>query len=89
MVIAIDEFILYDEIHYNWCGWSNRDQTKTPQEIQWLRVSVHLNGKFNREIRETQINVTEWAAAYWKTLVQNYQHHFLEINLWSESYNLE
>lgn len=86
MIAAVDEFILYDDMQYTRRDWRNRNQIKTPQGIQWLTVPVLVKGKYHQKIRETEIDDTDWAAAHWKTLAQNYRRapHFEEIAVWLE-----
>lgn len=86
MIAAVDEFILYDDMQYTRRDWRNRNQIKTPQGVQWLTVPVLVKGKYHQKIRETEIDGTDWAAAHWKALVQNYRRspHFTEIAAWLE-----
>jgi len=86
MIAAVDEFILYDDMQYTRRDWRNRNQIKTPQGIQWLTIPVQVKGKYHQKIRETEIEGSDWAAAHWKTLVQNYRRtpHFAEITEWLE-----
>lgn len=86
MIAAVDEFILYDDMQYTRRDWRNRNQIKTPQGVQWLTVPVLVKGKYHQKIRETEIDGTDWAAAHWKALAQNYRRapHFAEIASWLE-----
>lgn len=86
MIAAVDEFILYDDMQYTRRDWRNRNQIKTPQGVQWLTVPVKVKGKYHQTIRETEIDATNWAAAHWKTLTQNYRRapYFTEIAAWLE-----
>ncbi|WP_397451941.1 WbqC family protein [Pseudomonas sp. NA-150] len=86
MIASVDEFILYDDMQYTRRDWRNRNQIKTPQGVQWLTVPVLVKGKYHQKIRETEIDGTDWAAAHWKALVQNYRRapHFMEIADWLE-----
>jgi len=86
MIASVDEFILYDDMQYTKRDWRNRNQIKTPQGVQWLTVPVRVKGKYHQKIRETEIEGSEWAAAHWKSLVQNYRRapHFDEIAEWLE-----
>lgn len=81
MIAAVDEFILYDDMQYTRRDWRNRNQIKTPQGVQWLTVPVKVKGKYLQSIRETEIDGTDWAAAHWKTIAQNYRRapHFEEV----------
>jgi hypothetical protein len=91
MIAAVDEFILYDDMQYTRRDWRNRNQIKSPQGVQWLTIPVQVKGKYNQKIRETEIDGTDWAAAHWKALVQNYRRapHFPEIASWLEPLYLE
>ncbi|MCU0072103.1 WbqC family protein [Pseudomonas koreensis] len=91
MIAAVDEFILYDDMQYTRRDWRNRNQIKTPQGIQWLTVPVSVKGKYHQTIRETEIDGTDWAAAHWRTLQQNYRRapHFAEIAQWLEPLYLQ
>jgi hypothetical protein len=86
LIAAVDEFILYDDMQYTRRDWRNRNQIKTPQGVQWLTVPVQVKGKYYQKIRDTEIEGTDWAAAHWKALVQNYRRapHFAEISEWLE-----
>ena len=86
MIAAVDEFILYDDMQYTRRDWRNRNQIKTPQGVQWLTVPVQVKGKYHQKIRDTEIDGTDWAAAHWQALVQNYRRapHFAEISEWFE-----
>ena len=86
MIAAVDEFILYDDMQYTRRDWRNRNQIKTPQGLQWLTVPVIVKGKYHQKIRETAIEGNAWAAAHWKTLVQNYRRtpHFEDVATWLE-----
>ena len=86
LIAAVDEFILYDEMQYTRRDWRNRNQIKTPQGVQWLTVPVQVKGKYHQTIQETVLDGTDWAAAHWKTLIQNYRRtpHFDEIAAWLE-----
>jgi hypothetical protein len=86
LIAAVDEFILYDDMQYTRRDWRNRNQIKTPQGVQWLTVPVQVKGKYYQKIRDTEIEGTDWAAAHWKALVQNYRRapHFVEISEWLE-----
>ncbi|MGY1890685.1 hypothetical protein DMX02_23680 [Pseudomonas jessenii] len=91
MIAAVDEFILYDDMQYTRRDWRNRNQIKTPQGTQWLTVPVLVKGKYHQKIRETEIDGSDWAAAHWKALVQNYSRapFFQEIAQWLEPLYLE
>lgn len=91
MIAAVDEFILYDDMQYTRRDWRNRNQIKTPQGIQWLTVPVSVKGKYHQTIRETEIDGTDWAAAHWRALQQNYRRapHFAEIAQWLEPIYLQ
>jgi len=84
MIASVDEFILFDDMQYTRRDWRNRNQIKTPQGVQWLTVPVLAKGKYHQTIRDTKIDGTDWAAAHWKSLVQNYKRapYFHEISLW-------
>lgn len=84
LIAAADELILYDDMQYTRRDWRNRNLIKTPQGIQWLTVPVIVKGKYTQKICETKIDGTQWAAAHWKTLTQNYSRaaHFEEIAEW-------
>lgn len=86
MIAAVDEFILYDDMQYTRRDWRNRNQIKTPQGVQWITVPVQVKGKYHQKIRDTEIDGTDWAAAHWKALAQNYRRapHFAEIAAWLE-----
>jgi hypothetical protein len=86
MIAAADEFILYDDMQYTRRDWRNRNQIKTPQGVQWLTVPVQVRGKYHQKIRETELDGSDWAAAHWRTLAQNYRRapHFDEIAAWLE-----
>ena len=86
MIAAVDEFILYEDMQYTRRDWRNRNQIKTPQGIQWLTVPVLVKGKYHQKIRETEIDGSDWTAAHWKTLAQNYRRtqYFDEIAAWVE-----
>ncbi|WP_312703802.1 WbqC family protein [Stutzerimonas nitrititolerans] len=86
MIAAVDEFILYDDMQYTRRDWRNRNQIKTPQGLQWLTVPVLVKGKYHQKICETEIDGTNWMAAHWKALAQNYRRapHFAEIASWLE-----
>ena len=86
LIAAVDEFILYDDMQYTRRDWRNRNQIKTPQGVQWLTVPVQVKGKYYQKIMDTEIDGTEWAAAHWRSLSQNYRRaaHFQEIALWLE-----
>ena len=81
MIASVDEFILYDDMQYTRRDWRNRNQIKTPQGIQWITVPVRVKGKYHQTIRETEIDGTEWQAAHWKSIAQNYRKapYFAEI----------
>lgn len=86
MIAAVDEFILYDDMQFTRRDWRNRNQIKTPQGAQWLTVPVLVKGKYHQKIRETEIDGTDWAAAHWKSLEQNYKRaqHFHAVAAWLE-----
>lgn len=86
MIAAVDEFILYDDMQYTRRDWRNRNQIKTPQGVQWLTVPVLVKGKYHQKIRDTEIDGSDWAAAHWRALSQNYRRapHFEEIAAWLE-----
>ena len=86
IISSVDEFILYDDMQYTRRDWRNRNQIKTSQGIQWLTIPVVVKGKYFQKIRETEVDGSLWAAAHWKTLVQNYIRapHFKEIAEWLE-----
>jgi WbqC-like protein family len=86
MIAAVDEFILYDDMQYTRRDWRNRNQIKTTQGVQWLTVPVQVKGKYHQKIRDTEIDGSDWAAAHWKALEQNYRRtpHFDEIAAWLE-----
>lgn len=91
MIAAVDEFILYDDMQFTRRDWRNRNQIKTPQGSQWLTVPVLVKGKYHQKIRETEIDGTDWAAAHWKSLVQNYKRapHFEAVATWLEPIYME
>lgn len=84
MIASVDEFILYDDMQYTRRDWRNRNQIKTPQGVQWLTVPVLVKGKYHQKIRETEIDGTDWSAAHWRILEQNYRRapYFSEIAQW-------
>ena len=86
LIASVDEFIFYDDMQYTRRDWRNRNQIKTPQGVQWLTVPVQVKGRYDQKIKETLIDGTEWAAAHWKALVQNYRRapHFDEVAIWLE-----
>ena len=86
LISSVDEFILYDDMQYTRRDWRNRNQIKTPQGVQWLTVPVRVKGKYDQKIRDTEIDGSDWAAAHWKALAQNYARapHFAEIAAWLE-----
>ena len=86
MIGSVDEFILYDDMQYTRRDWRNRNQIKTPQGIQWITVPTLVKGKYYQKIKDTEIDGTDWAAAHWKSLSQNYRRaaHFQEIAGWVE-----
>ncbi|QNK71073.1 WbqC family protein [Variovorax sp. PAMC26660] len=86
LIGSVDEFILYDDMQYTRRDWRNRNQIKTPQGVQWLTVPVRVKGKYDQKIRDTEIDGSDWAAAHWKALAQNYARapHFVEIAAWLE-----
>jgi hypothetical protein len=91
LIAAVDEFILFDDMQYTRRDWRNRNQIKTPNGLQWLTVPVLAKGKYHQRIRETEINVGDWAATHWKSLELNYRRstHFDEIAAWLEPLYLE
>ena len=91
IIAAVDEFILYDDMQYTRRDWRNRNQIKTSQGVQWLTVPVLVKGKYHQKIKETEIDGTDWAAAHWKALEQNYRRapHFQEIASWLKPLYLE
>ncbi|MDX9670479.1 MULTISPECIES: WbqC family protein [unclassified Pseudomonas] len=86
MIASVDEFILFDDMQYTRRDWRNRNQIKTPQGVQWLTVPVLVKGKYHQKIKDTEIDGSEWAAAHWKSLLQNYSRapHFQEVSEWLE-----
>ena len=84
LIAAVDEFILYDDMQYTRRDWRNRNLIKTPHGAQWLTVPVQVKGKYHQKIREAMIDGTDWAAAHWKALEQNYSRapYFDEIATW-------
>ncbi|MBC3207669.1 WbqC family protein [Pseudomonas sp. SWRI111] len=86
LIAAVDEFIIYDDMQYTKRDWRNRNQIKTPQGAQWLTVPVLVKGKYHQKIRDTEINGTDWAAAHWASLWQNYRKspYFNEVAVWLE-----
>ncbi|MDW3681745.1 WbqC family protein [Cupriavidus sp. CV2] len=84
MIAAVDEFILYDDMQYTKRDWRNRNQIKTPQNVQWLTVPVQVKGRYDQKIKDTEIDGADWALAHWKTLEQNYRRAqcFDEIKSW-------
>lgn len=91
LIASVDEFILYDDMQYTRRDWRNRNQVKTPQGVQWLTVPVLVKGKYHQKIFDTEIDGTEWAAAHWKALAQNYRRapNFAQIAAWLEPLYLE
>jgi hypothetical protein len=86
MIAAVDEFILYDDMQYTRRDWRNRNQIKTPQGLHWLTVPVQVKGKYDQKIKDTAIDGSNWAAAHWKALLQNYRRapYFAEVAAWLE-----
>jgi len=86
LIAAADEFILYEDMQYTRRDWRNRNKIKTPQGTQWLTIPVKVKGKYHQKIKDTKINNTDWAAAHWKALMQNYRltPYFDEIAAWLE-----
>ncbi|MFK3798195.1 WbqC family protein [Pseudomonas sp. NPDC088444] len=91
LIAAVDEFILYDDMQYTKRDWRNRNQIKTPQQLQWLTVPVKVKGKYLQKIQDTEINGNEWAEEHWKALNQNYTRspYFEEISRWLKPLYLE
>jgi hypothetical protein len=91
MIAAADEFIIYDDMQYTRRDWRNRNQIKTPQGAQWLTVPVKIKGRYLQEIRDTEIDRTDWAVEHWKTITMNYKRsvHFREIAEWLEPMYLQ
>jgi len=81
LIASVDEFILFDDMQYTRRDWRNRNRLKTPHGLQWLTVPVKVKGRYFQTIRETEIDGTEWSAAHWKALCQNYRRspHFTAI----------
>ena len=86
MIATVDELILYDDMQYTRRDWRNRNQIKTPQGVQFLTVPVQVKGKYDQKIKDTLIDVCDWAIVHWKTLAQNYLRapHFDEVAIWLE-----
>lgn len=86
LIAAVDEFILYDDMQYTRRDWRNRNQIKTPQDLQWLTVPIQAKGKYDQKIKDTLIDGSKWATTHWKALAQNYCRapHFDEIAVWLE-----
>nr|WP_198952807.1 MULTISPECIES: WbqC family protein [unclassified Achromobacter] len=91
MIASVDEFILYDDMQYTRRDWRNRNLIKTPQGAQWLTVPVVVKGRYFQTIRETEIDVADWRAAHWRSLVQNYKRAacFTEVSAWLEPIYVE
>lgn len=86
IIAGVDEFILFDDMQFTRRDWRNRNRIKTPQGLQWLTVPVKVKGKFLQEIRDTEIDGTDWALDHWKAIAQNYRKapYFSEIAQWLE-----
>ena len=73
LIAAVDEFIIYDDMHYTRRDWRNRNRIKTPQGVQWLTAPVQVKGKYHQKIKETLIDRSKWALVHWKSLTKNYR----------------
>jgi len=74
IIVDVDEFIFYDDMQYTRSDWSNRNQLKTAQGVQWLTVPFKVKGKYHQFIRDTEIDGADWASAHWKAIMQSYRH---------------
>ncbi len=81
LIAAVDEFILYDDMQYTRRDWRNRNKIKTPQGLMWCTVPVKVKGKYFQEIKNTEIDGTDWAKQHWRSMEQHYKKaaHFAEI----------
>jgi hypothetical protein len=72
IVNQVDEFILYDDRQYTRRDWRNRNLIKTAEGLHWLTIPVHVKGRYDQRIDETEVSDHRWAARHWKTLAQAY-----------------
>jgi hypothetical protein len=82
MIAAVDEFILYDDVHFTKNDWRNRNQIKTPNGLHWL--SIPVGQSIRRTIRNVEILDHEWQAKHWKSLFFNYSRAkaFEDVSEW-------
>jgi hypothetical protein len=56
MIAAVDKFILYDDMQYTRRDWSNRNQIKTPQGVQWMIVPVRVQAVCHCDLGKWSVN---------------------------------
>lgn len=69
-----DVFIIEDNIHFEWQGFTNRNKIKTVDGVRWLTVPAEHAG---RSLLINQVKIAnraepDWAERHWLTLKSNY-----------------
>lgn len=72
LINLVDEFILFDDVQYTRRDWRNRNRIKTPAGPAWLTIPVRAKGRFDRPIREIEIDDLDWGASHWRAIAHNY-----------------
>jgi hypothetical protein len=72
-IVAVDEYILYDNMQHTRKDWRNRNQIKTLLGAHWISVSAKVMGRYRETIRDTAIEGVDWAQNHWKSIAQDYR----------------
>lgn len=65
MIAAVDEFILYDDMHFTKNDWRSRNLINTLQGVQLF--SVPAGQGISHRIRDVEL-LPAWRAKHWKTM---------------------
>lgn len=72
--LAVERFILYDDVQYDRRGWRNRNRLKTPNGPVWITVPVEQKGKYTQPINEVRIdNARPWRRKHLGTVESFYR----------------
>jgi hypothetical protein len=94
LIIAVDDFVFYDDVNYIKQGWINRNQLLNESRPLKFTVPLEKASSF-RPINETKINFNlfpKWKHNFLKTLKQTYSKapYFEEVyTLVQEIFNIE
>lgn len=84
LIGSVDAFVFLDDVQFTRRDWRNRNKIKTAQGSIWLTVPVVSKGKYEQQIRETEVLQDGWEKKHLGSLYHSYSKAPFFKNYWQE-----